>query len=70
MKVLDRHIGSAVQVRYDDIDKIDGILIDIWGEKRNKLAKVFFPIDNTIDNYVAFDQIIKIGKKVNISLDF
>jgi predicted P-loop ATPase len=41
MKILIKHISRAIQVRYDDVGRIDGILIDIWGNEGNKLAKVF-----------------------------
>ena len=75
MKIRKNDIGKAVLVRYDDVGRLDGILIDIVEHSlppRNsqpprhfKQAKVFFLSDNVIDD-VEFSQVVEIGKRIQI----
>ena len=61
MKVLKDDVGKVVLVRFDDIGRMEGILV----EKEEMRAKVFFPSDNTLEN-LELSQIIEVGKRIRI----
>lgn len=66
MKLLRDDMGKAVLVRYDDVGRIEGVLVDIVDhEPTGREAKVFFLNDKTIDN-VELSQIVEVGKRIKI----
>ena len=70
MKIRKDDIGKSVLVKFDDVGRIEGMLIDIVEHSvphNFKEAKVFFPNDKTIDD-VEFCQIVEIGKRVQINI--
>jgi len=58
-------IGSFVRIKYDN-GLLDGILVE--NEKDSIDVKVFFPMDDTLDE-VYRDQIYKVGKRIELNFD-
>jgi len=65
MKVTKNDLGKVVLVKFDDVGRVDGLLVDIEPEHRR--ANVFFPYDNQLDD-IDIDQIVSIGKRVQIGV--
>lgn len=65
MKVIRDDIGKSVLVKFDDVGRVEGVLIDVVRAPNSNFrrATIFFPYDNTIDD-VEFGQIVEVGKRI------
>ena len=64
MRVYQKYVGRSVMVRFNE-GRMEGILVDV--DIQNKQATVFSPLDHSLNSRIGFDQIVEIGKRIEIN---
>lgn len=61
MKVTKSDVGRTCIVQYDDIGKVEGMVVEVDTDPGTKCAKVFTFYDRNLDPSIDLEQILSLG---------